>query len=133
MRPWQRSILAIVGIGAAYLMWRFPVHGVGVIVLTVCALWLGRSAYRTKLARNPLGEDRDFSITPVVTTMLKAVGLFAAAIVWAMLLTYAVRYKYLPDNWLGVGIVVGPSLVLLGIGAAFLLKALSRFQLGGQR
>jgi hypothetical protein len=75
------------------------------------------------VARNPpLGEDRDFSITPVVTTMLKAVGLFAAAIFWAMLLTYAARYKYLPDNWLGVGIVLGPSLVLSGISAAFLLK-----------
>ena len=100
---------------------------------SVCALWLGRSAYRTKLLRNPLGEYRDFSITPVGTAPLKAVGLFAAAIFWAMLLTYAIRYKYLPDNWLGVGIVLGPPLVLLGIGSACLLKALSRFQLGGQR
>jgi hypothetical protein len=44
----------------------------------------------------------------------KQLAFFAAAIFWAMLLTYAVRYKYLPDNWLRGGIVLGPSLVMLG-------------------
>ena len=131
MRPWQRVILAIVGIAVLYAMWRFPVHGVGVAVLTVCALWLGRSVHRNRLARNPLGEGRDFSVLPVMTTMLKAVGLFVAAILCTMLLAYAVRYKYLPDKWLSAGIVLGPALILIGVGAVFFIKAIFRFQIGG--
>ena len=68
-----------------------------------------------------------------MTTMLKAVGPFVAAILWTMPLTYAVRYKYLPDNWLSVGIVLGPALILMGVGAVFFIKAIFRFQIGGQR
>jgi hypothetical protein len=89
MRPWERYILAIAATVALYAMWRFPIHGAGVVVLTLCALWLGRSIYRTKLSRSPLGENRDFSIRPVLATMMKAVGLFVAAILWTMLLAYA--------------------------------------------
>ncbi len=133
MRPWERVIIATLGIGALYAMWRFPVHGAGIVVLTVCVLWLGRSVYRNKLARNPLGGERDFSMTPVMTTVLIAAGLFFAAILWTMLLTYAVRYKYLPDTWLSVSIVLLPALILIAAGAVFFMKAIFRFQIGGKR
>ena len=78
----------------------------------------------------PIGENRDYSLRPVGIAVAKSVGWFAAAILWAALMAYVVRRNYVPDTWLGAGVVFGPSLVLLATAAIYLVKAMMRFQFG---
>jgi hypothetical protein len=132
MKFWQRLLLAIASAAALYVLWRFPAGGIATVLIGACAAWLGRGIYRSKLAANPLGENRDYSVRPVATTVAKSVGSFAAAMVWTVLMAYAIRRNYVPDTWLGVAVVFGPVLILVAMGMIFLGKALARFQVGGK-
>ena len=127
MKLWQRVLIAITSAAALYALWRFPAGGVAGVLIGVGAVWLGRSIYRSKLSANPIGENRDYSLRPVGIAVAKSVGSFAAAILWAALMGYAVRRNYVPDTWLGAGVVFGPSLVLLATAAIYLVKAMMRF------
>jgi hypothetical protein len=132
MKPWQRVLLAIVAAAALYALWRFPPAGIATVLIGACAAWLGRSIHRSKLATNPMGENRDYSVRPVAAAVAKSVGSFAAALLWAALTACGVRRGYVPDTSLGAAIVFGPALVLLAISVIYLVKAMARFQLGGK-
>jgi hypothetical protein len=132
MKIWQRLLIAITSVAALYALWRFPPAGIDTVLIGACAAWLGRGIYRSKLAANPMGENRDYSLRPVGRTVAKAVGSFAAAMIWAVFMAYAIRRNYVPDTWLGAAVVFGPGLVLLAISVIYLGKAMARFQLGGK-
>ena len=132
MKDWQRVLLVIASVAALYPLWRFPPNGFAAVVLGIGSAWLGRNIYRSKLAANPMGVTRDYSLRPVATAFAKFVGLFAAALLWTGLMAYAARHNYVPDTGLGVAVVFGPSLALLAIGLIYLGKALIASQFGGK-
>ena len=131
MKLWQRVLLVIVSLSTAYALWRFPMTGIGTVVVGAFAVWLGRSVYRNRLATNPAGESRDYSLRPGITAIAKSMGLFAAAMLLALLGAYAVRLKYIPDTWLGALIVLGPVVLLLGIAAIYLFMGVAKIIYGG--
>lgn len=55
MRPWHRFVLAIVGVAAAYALWRTDLSTGASLVVAACAIWFGRQVFRSDLAKNPLG------------------------------------------------------------------------------
>ena len=132
MKTWQRVLAIIASFAGLYLLWRFPPVGLGAVLLGVCGAFLGRSMYRSGLAQNPIGENADFSVRPVVIAIAKCSGLFAAALVWSALGGYAVKHGYVPDNYFGATLVFGPALVLLAASVFYLFKAMARFNFGGQ-
>ena len=132
MKLWQRVLLVIVSAAALYALWRFPPTGVVTVLLGAGAAWLGRNVYRSKLAANPMGETRDYSLRPAVTAFAKSLGSFAAAMLWAAFTASAVRLGYIPDTSLGATVVVGPALLLVAIGVMYLFKAMVKFQFGGK-
>jgi len=132
MKLWQRALLVVIALAALYAMWRFPVAGVGAVLMGAVAVWLGRGLFRSKLAANPMGENRDYSLRPGAVAAAKGAGLFVAAMLWAALGASAVRLKYIPDTTIGALIVVGPVLLLLGMGAVYLFLAVVRFMYGGK-
>jgi hypothetical protein len=132
VKLWQRVLFVIVGAAALYALWRFPPTGVVTVLLGVGAAWLGRSIYRSKLAANPMGDSRDYSLRPAATALVKSLGSFAAALLWAASTASAVRLGHIPDTPLGATVVVGPTLLLLAIGVIYLLKSLMKFQFGGK-
>ena len=132
MQPWQRALLLAITLAALYALWRFPLGGLTTVVVGAGAVWLGRAILRTKLAANPLGNDRDYSLRPGIGALAKAVGLFAVAMLWASLGAYGVRLRYIPDSKLGAVVVVGPTLLLLAIGVVYLFTATTRFLFGSK-
>jgi len=133
MKLWQRVLLVLATAATLYTLWRIPLTGVVTVLLGVGAAWLGRSIYRSRLVANPMGEHRDYALRPAATAFAKFVGLIAAALLWTGLMAYAVRHNHVPDTWLGVAVVFGPSLALLAISLIYLGKALLAFQFGGKR
>ena len=132
MKLWQRVLIVVVGAATAYALWRLPPSGVSGVLVALGAGWLGRSIYRSKLAANPMGENRDYSLRPVATAVAKSISSFAAAMVWIAFTANAVGRGYIPDTWLGVGVVLGPGLALLLISVMYFAKAIARFRLGGK-
>jgi hypothetical protein len=132
MKLWQRALLIVIAVAALYALWRFPLGGLGTVVLGACAAWLGRGIYRSKLAANPLGEDRDYSLRPGLFALAKAGGLFAVAMLWTMLAAYGVRLRYIPDTKLSVVIFIGPALLLLAIAAVYLFAGMARILFGSK-
>jgi hypothetical protein len=133
MKLWQRVVLAILAAAAAYALWRFPTTGIATTVIGACAAWLGRAVYRSKLAKNPTGENRDYSLRPVAAAAAKGLASLGAALLWAVLTAYTVRRGYVPDTWFGAGVLLAPALILLLLAAIYLLKAVLRFQFGGEK
>ena len=132
MKLWQRALLVVFSLAALYALWRFPLGGVGVVVLGACAAWLGRGIYRSKLVANPLGENRDYSLRPALSAFAKAGGLFAVAMLWTMLAAYGVRLRYIPDTKLSVVIFIGPALLLLAVAAVYLFAGMARIFFGNK-
>ena len=132
MKLWQRTLMIAVSIAALYVLWRFPIAGVGTVLVGAAGAWTARSIYRSKLAPNPMGEHRDYSTRQGVTALTNAVGSFAAAMLWAVSGGYAARMKYLPDTWLGVVVLAGPLLLLILVGAYYLVIAMMRFLFGSR-
>jgi hypothetical protein len=132
MKLWQRVLLVIASVAALYALWRYPPAGITAILLGACGAWVGRSMYSSKLAPNPIGENRDYSLRPVAIALAKGVGSFAAALLLTALGVYAVTRGYVPDTPVGVGVALGPALLLFVVSVIYLIKALTRFQLGGQ-
>ena len=130
MKPWQRVLFAALAIPTAYALWRMPTGGTGAVLIGAFAVWLGRSVYRSKLAKNPLGENRDYSLRPVAAAAAKSIGSFAAALLWAALTGYAVRRGYVVDAWFGAGLLFVPALVLLVVAAIYLIKVAVGLQFG---
>jgi hypothetical protein len=132
LKLWQHVLLAALALATAYLLWRSPDAGVATIFVGACAAWLGRSIYRSKLAKNPMGENRDYSLRPAVVAAAKCLGSFAAALLWTMLTAYSVRRGYVSDTWSGFGVLFAPALVLLIVAATYLVKAMVGFHFGGK-
>jgi hypothetical protein len=131
VKLWQRALLIIAAAAAIYALVRFSPRGVGSLLIVVCAIWLGRSMYRSKVTADPMGENRDFSLRPVAAAALKAAGCMVAAFFWAVLTGYAIRLGYVSDTWHGAGLLVVPALVFLVVSVMYVGKAMARFQLGG--
>jgi hypothetical protein len=130
MKLWQRAVLMIVSVAALYALWRSPVAGIGSIVMGVVGVGIGRSIFRSKLAPNPMGENRDYSLRPGTTALLKAIGWFSAAMLWALLGGYAIRMKYLPDNSIGGAVLAGPIVLLLTAAGIYLSIAMATVLFG---
>jgi hypothetical protein len=132
MKIWHRVLLILASVGGLYALWRFPPTGIVTVLIGVGAAWLGRSIYRSKLAANPAGENRDYSLQPVFAAVLRCVGWFAVALLWTALIASAIRRNYIPDDWLGVAVLFGPALILGIISVWYLIQAWTRFQVGGE-
>ena len=119
---------------AVYLLRRYGHHAPVVLAVIVGGVILLRATYKSQLVKNPLGDHRDYSVRPAVMAAVKGLGAWAAGMLWAVLVTLAVRYKYLPDNELtGIGLLLVPLALLLGLGAYYILKAIRRAQFGGEK
>ncbi len=132
MKLWQRVLVIAVSLAALYMLWRFPIAGPGTVLLGAAGAWIARSTIRSKLAPNPMGENRDYSLRPSAVALIKAIGAFAAAMLWAASGEYAVRIKYLPDTWFGAVVVAGPLVLLLVVGTIYLFIAMAKVIFGGQ-
>ncbi len=132
MKLWQSVLIAALAVPTAYALWHMPDTGITAILIGALAAWLGRAVYRSKLARNPLGENRSYSLHPVVAAAAKCIGSFAAALLWAVSTTYAVRRGYVADAWFGAGVLLAPALVLLVVAVIYLIKAAVAFHYGGK-
>jgi hypothetical protein len=132
MKLWQRILMSAVSVAALYVLWRFPIAGVGTILVGAAGAWTARSIYRSKLAPNPMGEHRDYSLRQGITALIKAVGSFAAAMLWAVSAGHAAKIKYLPDTWFGAVILAAPLLLLMILGAYYLVIATTKFLFGSR-
>jgi hypothetical protein len=132
MKVWQRVLLLIAVVATLYALWRFPPIGVVSVLIGIATALLGRRMFRGKLWANSAGENRDYSLRPVVAAVLRCVGWFAVALLWTALMASAIRRNYIPDNWLGVAVLFGPALVLVTISVWYLIQAWTRFQVGGE-
>lgn len=132
MKIRQGVLFILASVAALYALWRFPPTGIVTVLICVGAAWLGRSIYRSKLVANPAGENRDYSLRPVVAALLRCVGWFAVTLLWIALMASAIRRNYIPDTWLGVTVLFGPALLLGIISIWYLIQAWTRFQVGGE-
>jgi len=133
-RTAQGIALIIASATGLFLLWRYGLHGIGAVLAGVGATLVGRVAYRSKLLKNPFGEDRNYSAHPVFSATIKAVACFIAAMLWAVTVAFAVRLKFLPDNELvGYGLLLVPLVSLFALGAFFLFKATFRAHFGDNK
>jgi uncharacterized membrane protein (DUF485 family) len=128
MKPWHRALVVLVSMAGLFVTWRVHSSGLATLILAVCFAWLGRAAYRSGLAKNPLGNDADYSIGPAIRYGLTAIALFVIAIIWVMTLANVV-----PDTNFGAAMLLGPALLILLAGSIYVWRALSRFQQGGRK
>ena len=133
MTIWVRTLLLLICITAVALMSRYGISAVAALGMILAVVLVERHIYRTKLVKNPLGEDRDYSLRPAAEAGIKAATLFVAMALWAALGGLASRYNLLPDTWLGVAIVFVPGLVLLGLSLRHVFAAMNHLTVGGQR
>jgi hypothetical protein len=129
MALWQRALSMIAGMASLYVLWRFPIAGIGAIPLGAACVWLGRSMIRTKLVRNPMSGERDYSFRPPAIALLKAIAAFAVASLWVFG-SYAFGTEQLTESLLGVLIINVPIVLLLATSAIYLFAALAKVLFG---
>jgi hypothetical protein len=130
MKQWQRVLVAVVPMICLYGLWRYPSGGIAFICFLACAILFSRAMLRTNTTVNPLGKERDYSLRPVALTALKALAALISGVVWPLLATIFDERIGIPENWLGLSIVIGPSLVFMACGAVYTKRALKQFQFG---
>ncbi len=134
MKLWERMALAFVSLVALYFLWRHEFHGLEIVVLIGSALLMGRLLHTSNVAKNPFGEERGYSIKPVITAVVKSLLCFIAAMLWIVISIMAVRLWQLPDTYLvAIGIIAGPSMALIVLAAHQFWVAMIRFQFGRKR
>jgi hypothetical protein len=121
-------------VAAIYLLWRNGLGNFGAIAAGLGATIFARSAYRSKLYKNPLGDDRVYSVRLAVPAALKCMGCFVAALAWTTINVTAVSFKVLPDSQLVVyGLMLIPMIALISLGAMYFARALSTLQFGSKK
>jgi len=83
MTIWVRTLLLLICITAVALMSRYGVSAVAALGMILAVVLIERHIYRTKLAKNPFGDDRDYSLRPAAEAGIKAATLFLAMALWA--------------------------------------------------
>ena len=132
MKISERVLLITLAVAGLYALSGSHPSGIVAVLMALGIAWLGRNRYRSKVAANPMGEDRDYSLRPVAEAVLKCVGSFAALLLWSGLWAYALKRHYIPDNPLGVALGLAPAVALLALGVIYVVRAMTRFQYGGQ-
>jgi hypothetical protein len=133
MTIWVRALMLLVCGTAIALVFRFGVSAVAALGIILAVVLFERHIYKSKLVKNPLGEDRDYSLRPAAEAGIKAATLFVAMALWAALGGLASRYNLVPDTWLGAAIVFVPGLVLLGLSLRHVFAAMDHLTVGGKR
>jgi hypothetical protein len=123
------------GLGAIYALSTNRLSTAGTLILVIFLVIVVRSMVKAKTVANPFGgEAREFPIRPVVSNVLKSVGCFVAAFVWAATGAVAVRRQVLPDTYLAdIGLVVGPAVLLILGGGVFIIRAARRAMYGSSK
>jgi hypothetical protein len=126
-----RAAAVVVCLATIWLLWTRHLSTGGSLLVAVVCVGLGRMYFRAKSVAEPRGDERDFAVRPVLWNILKSVGCFVAALVWAAAGGLAVRYGVLPDTELvAYGLIAAPLLGLLLLGAVFLGRAMSSATFG---
>ena len=116
-----RHLFVLIGI-----MFGQQLDTVGTLLLALVCLLLGRQLVKTGYIRNPFDSGaRDFRVGPILRDVSWCAACFGGGLVWALLVTLAVKHRVLPDSyWTGYGLLLVPILGFLAASALFLGRAL---------
>lgn len=107
---------------------------IGTILVVALGVIVSRGINKGALVRNPLGENRSYSLRPAAVPLVKGLLSFALALVWGLGVAFAVRSGRLPDNeWTAYGLLLIPVLGLLALAGSFVFKAIFIAQYGTRK
>jgi hypothetical protein len=103
---------------------RFPLTGVGSVLIGLLSVITLRSMVRSGQIRNPSGSDeRDFGLKPVWGDLMRAVVCIVMGFALVAAYALAVRYDRLPDGVSTALFIAFPGLLILLLGFWFLVRS----------